>query len=522
MSLLEGGVCTLVLSSSLNVRLPANILSNRLEIDSSSLSFSVRRPSANGSGGGGRTKLAASLKPEKGKGRLEVFKSQDTIRKRPAGGFNSSYGSGSGSSDRKPFSQDRKPFSQDRKPFSQDRKPAGSYSQDRKPPTPSSGQERQPVGFKDRERRPFSQGDRDRPAIGFKDRKPSAAQDKKPFVPPLRTPVGFADRKLAAKEKEKEGEVEERLEDEFFHPSTLVSSLADDAAVASESVVGKGQEGLPTHFESPPLLPGLVSSLKELLGDSVRPTPIQSLSIKWLIDKQETTAEQEESYKQYLLASETGSGKSIAYLLPVLQHLKETEKASRATPNPLDSKFAYSPRALVLSPTHELSRQLSGFAKGLLHHAKLRVVCASRANTQSTDKLKRIVEKGRTPTSASQMKAAYEAQMEGGVGEMEVKEGTGVGSAQSGFPVDMLVGTPMKIMEMIRGRGWDRAEEKEKEEGEEGEEVDGRKLRRGRDKMPHHATWRSSQELGLHNVEWVVVDEADVLFGEFLFYFIGI
>jgi ATP-dependent RNA helicase MRH4 len=77
------------------------------------------------------------------------------------------------------------------------------------------------------------------------------------------------------------------------------------------------------------------------------------------------------------------------------------------------------------------------------------------------------------------------------------------------FPVDVLVGTPVKIMELIRGRGWDRLQG-ELQVDEEGKPP---KLRRGRDKMPGVGRWRSEPTLGLQNVEWVVVDEADVLFG---------
>ncbi len=37
----------------------------------------------------------------------------------------------------------------------------------------------------------------------------------------------------------------------------------------------------------------------------------------------------------------------------------------------------------MLAPTHELSRQLSSFAKSLVHTVKLRVMCASQANVKS-------------------------------------------------------------------------------------------------------------------------------------------
>jgi len=80
------------------------------------------------------------------------------------------------------------------------------------------------------------------------------------------------------------------------------------------------------------------------------------------------------------------------------------------------------------------------------------------------------------------------------------------------------VGTPMKLLEMIRGCGWDRIDNdkvKAKEEEDEGVNEDGKpriEPWRGRDKMVHYGTWRAKPELGLANVEWVIVDEADVLF----------
>lgn len=84
------------------------------------------------------------------------------------------------------------------------------------------------------------------------------------------------------------------------------------------------------------------------------------------------------------------------------------------------------------------------------------------------------------------------------------------------YPVDVVVGTPMKLLEKIRGRGWDRSEAPPQQDlGDDGDAADAehRKLRRGRDKMPHVGTWKARSELGLENIEWVVVDEADVLFG---------
>ncbi|KII83884.1 hypothetical protein PLICRDRAFT_32615 [Plicaturopsis crispa FD-325 SS-3] len=245
---------------------------------------------------------------------------------------------------------------------------------------------------------------------------------------------------------------------------------------------------LPQNFTSPPLLPGLLASVKDILGPDARPTSIQALSLKHLFHS--TLGK----WHEFLLASETGSGKSMAYLLPMLQNLKATEQAPRPPP-----QHAVNPRALVLAPTHELSRQLAGFAKALLHREKLRVLCASRANVPNSG--------GR----ASQM--AAEQQLAGdGEGEFTVSAG---GKSR---PVDVLVGTPAKVLEMAKGRGWD-WERKDKEKAEkEGRNIEdtwerdekGRKIRSSdKERRP----WvPGTPEMGLEGIEWVIVDEADVLF----------
>ena len=197
------------------------------------------------------------------------------------------------------------------------------------------------------------------------------------------------------------------------------------------------------------------------------PTPIQALALKEML----SLSQSPEIWRQYLLASETGSGKSVAYLLPVLQYLKETE-SKRPT-----SKLPISPRALVLAPTHELSRQLSSMAKSLLHFTKLRVQCASRANVPSGPA---------HAESARQMKRAIEGM---------VAEGEGSHIAAEARPVDLLTSTPSKALEMVRGWGWDRA-------GKPEFERDGRPFRAGRPMM------------SLNEITCVVIDEADILFGE--------
>ncbi|WFD36984.1 RNA helicase [Malassezia cuniculi] len=131
-------------------------------------------------------------------------------------------------------------------------------------------------------------------------------------------------------------------------------------------------------FESPPLSRGLLAMLQALLGPRARPTTPQAHALAHMFvggwgARPEPSAT--------LIAAETGSGKTLAYLLPVLQKLHDT----KALTEHVDRKYAANgrhklmPRAIVLAPTHELARQITGVAKALSHHPehKLRVACTS-------------------------------------------------------------------------------------------------------------------------------------------------
>ena len=255
---------------------------------------------------------------------------------------------------------------------------------------------------------------------------------------------------------------------------------------------------VPSTFSSPPLLPGLLQSVKETLGQDATPTAIQALSLKHVMK----TSDAEPKWKEYLLASETGSGKSLAYLLPLLQDLKRTELERSAAPRTSSSR-PLNPRALILAPTHELSRQLAGFAKKLSHIIKLRILCASRANRQGSTK---------NSGTASKMKMTMDAVFDNsGAGDVTVASG------RSSHGVDVLVGTPMKMLDLEKGKGWnweERARERALRVGSkktDDPEVVAQKLAACERKF-----WVDEPEVGLENVEWVIVDEADILFGIYL------
>ncbi|CAK5274273.1 unnamed protein product [Mycena citricolor] len=307
----------------------------------------------------------------------------------------------------------------------------------------------------------------------------------------------------------------------FYNPPEYLSHAGVPIIVKADSKTGSKsysdamseKHDVPRRFTSPPLLPGLHQCLNDVLGGgNLPPTPIQALSLKWVLQPWTPPLESSDSlvpatdstaheYSEYLLASETGSGKTFAYLLPLLQSLKLSEPVYSARMSSLKT-VPSGPRALVLAPTHELARQLSSAAKSLVHDIKLRVKCVSRANIDGASIAK--------TNSASRMKAELLAASAQADSQFSVLKKELSKSA----PADVLVGTPMKIMEMVFGRGWDRevqlgggASESDTKPGERGP-----RLRRGRDNVPGFGQWKSRPELDLSQIEWVVVDEADVLF----------
>ncbi len=258
----------------------------------------------------------------------------------------------------------------------------------------------------------------------------------------------------------------------------VVNPLSDEFDISARSVSTKE---LPKEFTSPPLMEGFLTSVFDVLGPNAQPTPIQALSLKHLVNEHDSSR-----YYEHLLASETGSGKSMAYLLPMLHDLKQSEMNNTQRTYPAAEHRAINPRAIVLAPTHELTRQLSGFAKELLHHNKLRVLCASRENTAS-----------RKNVSASKM---ADMLVEGEEGEVELSSEF-ARRADHNHAVDVVVGTPAKIMELMHGRGWDHDADEE-----------------NTDKRSRRKVTVGEPQMGLGNIEWVVVDEADVLLGKFLLY----
>ncbi len=109
-----------------------------------------------------------------------------------------------------------------------------------------------------------------------------------------------------------------------------------------------------TTFQKFPLLPSLLTTLAE--EDLITPTEIQKRALPHLLKG-----------KSLVGVSETGSGKTLVYILTALQHLKVLEnQGQQATKD-------RSPRAVVMVPTRELGEQVARHFKVFTHKTRLRV-----------------------------------------------------------------------------------------------------------------------------------------------------
>lgn len=101
-------------------------------------------------------------------------------------------------------------------------------------------------------------------------------------------------------------------------------------------------------FDTLGLKPALLRALKDLGFD--QPTPIQTEAIPLVLQG-----------RDLLAAAETGTGKTAAFGLPLLQHLADV-------PPPSGKRL---PRALILAPTRELAAQVLASIKDYGRHVRL-------------------------------------------------------------------------------------------------------------------------------------------------------
>jgi superfamily II DNA/RNA helicase len=115
----------------------------------------------------------------------------------------------------------------------------------------------------------------------------------------------------------------------------------------------------------------LISSLQETLREKgfTIPTEIQNLTLPELLDG-----------KSVVGLAETGTGKTLAYVLPVLHMLKTLENEGDCVRD--ESR----PRAIVIVPTRELGEQVTKVFKLFTHTTRLRIRSALGGTTMNMAK----------------------------------------------------------------------------------------------------------------------------------------
>lgn len=84
-----------------------------------------------------------------------------------------------------------------------------------------------------------------------------------------------------------------------------------------------------------------------------------------------------------IVADQTGSGKTIAYLLPIIQRI--TEKMKNGDIPPLKSR---SPLVLIVTPTTELATQVSRVVKAMANVLKFRTACVTSTSDMDSEQKK--------------------------------------------------------------------------------------------------------------------------------------
>jgi len=92
----------------------------------------------------------------------------------------------------------------------------------------------------------------------------------------------------------------------------------------------------------------------------LQPTPVQRWAIPAI----------GETERDVMISSQTGSGKTAAYLIPIIAFI-----ASRCTPRTAEPTNIPSPVAVVLAPTHELVEQIYFDALKLTYQSPIRISC---------------------------------------------------------------------------------------------------------------------------------------------------
>eukprot|EP00045_Choanoeca_perplexa_P015839 m.205161 g.205161 ORF g.205161 m.205161 type:complete len:464 (-) comp17092_c2_seq9:157-1548(-) len=142
---------------------------------------------------------------------------------------------------------------------------------------------------------------------------------------------------------------------QWLRPGQQVDASQALKPVRSKVFARKPRVFSEKRFSEFNLSPSILADLKRYQLSQA--TTIQSLSIHRLLDNPE---------QDFVIAAETGTGKTLTYLLPLLTQLE----AQRQALGPLSPRQA---RAIVVAPTRELGRQIFQHAVALNSTARLRI-----------------------------------------------------------------------------------------------------------------------------------------------------
>jgi superfamily II DNA/RNA helicase len=169
----------------------------------------------------------------------------------------------------------------------------------------------------------------------------------------------------------------------FFNHSTMASRQGPPRCEQSMTEIST-----PNGFAALGLAPELLAAVADL--GFTQPTPVQEQCIGLAVRQDEQAGAA--AFNDLMVSSQTGSGKTAAFLLPVLNTILAQQAAARAAEekaqaqaaergeagakrarkNPLNPRHfkAAEPGALVLCPTRELAQQVAHDAIDLVKHCK--------------------------------------------------------------------------------------------------------------------------------------------------------
>ena len=163
---------------------------------------------------------------------------------------------------------------------------------------------------------------------------------------------------------------------------------------------------LPANGRAAPVVLSGATSFDEL---NVRPDMVEGLLAAGLKGPNAVQVKMIPEINQrtdLIIGAQTGSGKTLTYLVPTMCTIKDDEEAGTTRAKPRR------PRAIVLVPTRELAIQVHGVAKSLAHHVKLSVAVV-HGGVPDAPQLRRL----------------------------------------ASFPVDLLVATPGRLVKLMEAGG---------------------------------------------------------------------